>query len=87
QLKGYIDLSTLEIDATFSVKIPIVGTYKLAEVKGNLKDGVSVTFGIPWVISGTARFYVRDGWLWVDLSAEIFGTTYGPVSIKLIPLP
>ncbi|KAI0263224.1 hypothetical protein BC834DRAFT_971496 [Gloeopeniophorella convolvens] len=86
-LKGYVDLTTLEIDATFSVRIPIIGTFKLAEVKGNLKDGVSVSFGISGILSGKATFYVRDGWIWVDLSAEIFGTTYGPVSIKLIPLP
>ncbi|KAI0297056.1 hypothetical protein B0F90DRAFT_1635174, partial [Multifurca ochricompacta] len=86
QLKGYIDVGTFEINAEFSVKVPILGTYRLATVKGNLKDGVEVSFGIA-VLKGTARFYINSGWLWVDLSATVFGTTYGPLKVKLIPLP
>ncbi|KAI0741035.1 hypothetical protein C8Q76DRAFT_822774 [Earliella scabrosa] len=86
-LSGYVDLFSLAIDATFSVKIPIVGSIKLAEVKGNLRDGVTVNFGISGVLSGEARFYVNDRWLYVDLSATVFGTHHGPVTIRLIPLP
>ncbi|KAI0297025.1 hypothetical protein B0F90DRAFT_1742452, partial [Multifurca ochricompacta] len=52
--------------------------------KGNLKDGVEVSFGIS-VLKGTARFYINGGWLWVDLSATVFGTVYGPLKVKLIP--
>ncbi|KAI0295584.1 hypothetical protein B0F90DRAFT_1919298 [Multifurca ochricompacta] len=56
ELKGYAEKSTLEIDAAFSVKIPIIGTYQLAKVKGNITDGVKVTFGVS-VVRGDARFY------------------------------
>ncbi|KAI0295583.1 hypothetical protein B0F90DRAFT_1143885 [Multifurca ochricompacta] len=85
-LKGYVEKSTLEIDAAFSVKIPIIGTYQLAKVKGNITDGVKVTFGVS-VVRGDARFYYSNGWIYVDLSATVFGKVYGRVTIKLIPLP
>ncbi|KAI0263223.1 hypothetical protein BC834DRAFT_323771 [Gloeopeniophorella convolvens] len=85
-LKGYIDLSTLEMDAILSARFPFTDL-TLAEVKGNLKDGIKVTFDIPRVISGSATFYVRDGWVWMDLSVTIFGKTYDPISVKLFPLP
>ncbi|KAI0297031.1 hypothetical protein B0F90DRAFT_1742503 [Multifurca ochricompacta] len=84
-LRGYIDNGTLEIDAEFAVRLPIIGTFTLAAVKGNLKDGVEVTFGIS-VLNGEARFYISGGWLWIDLSATIFGPTFGPLKIKLIPI-
>ncbi|KAI0741034.1 hypothetical protein C8Q76DRAFT_709867 [Earliella scabrosa] len=67
QLSGSVDLFSLEINATLSVEVPIVGTVRLAEVRGN--------------------FYLREGWLYVDLSATVFGTHHGPVSIPLIPIP
>ncbi|KAI0293862.1 hypothetical protein B0F90DRAFT_1642157 [Multifurca ochricompacta] len=86
QLKGYVDKSTLEIDAAFSVKVPIIGSFQLAQVKGNLQDGVKVTFGVS-ILHGDARFYYSAGWIYLDLSATVFGTVYGPLTIKLIPLP
>ncbi|KAI0297032.1 hypothetical protein B0F90DRAFT_1742527 [Multifurca ochricompacta] len=85
-LRGYIDHSTLEIDGELAVRLPIIGTFTLAAVKGNLKDGVKATFGIS-VLNGDARFYASGGWLWIDLSATIFGATLGPLTIKLIPVP
>ncbi|KAI0263240.1 hypothetical protein BC834DRAFT_888187, partial [Gloeopeniophorella convolvens] len=74
------------MDAFLSAKSPF-GELRLAEVKGNLKDGIKVTFDIPGILSGTATFYVRDGWVWIDLSVTVFGKTYGPISVKLLPLP
>ncbi|KAI0298181.1 hypothetical protein B0F90DRAFT_1952562 [Multifurca ochricompacta] len=85
-LKGYVIKSTLEIDAAFSVKVPIIGSFQLAQVKGNLQDGVKVTFGVS-ILHGDARFYYSAGWIYVDLSATVFGKVYGPLTIKLIPLP
>ncbi|KAI0294050.1 hypothetical protein B0F90DRAFT_1641367, partial [Multifurca ochricompacta] len=78
--------STLEINAAFSVKILIIGTYQLAKVKGNITDRVKVTFGVL-VVHGDVRFYYSNGWIYVDLLATVFGKVYGRVTIKLIPLP
>ncbi|KAI0297034.1 hypothetical protein B0F90DRAFT_1742554 [Multifurca ochricompacta] len=64
----------------------MMGTFRLAEVKGNLNDGVEVPFDSS-VVKGEAKFYVSDGRLWVDLSATVFGTTCGPLKVELIPLP
>jgi len=86
KLKGYIDLKTTEIDANFSVKFPIIPEIRLAHVKGNLTQGVQVTFSIGSIVSGTAKFYIKDKHLWVDLSAKVWGHQYGPISIKLIPI-
>lgn len=86
-MKGYIDLTTKEIDAALFVKIPLFPEIKLAEVKGNLQDGVTVSFSIlDGKISGSATFYIKDKWLWVKLSVTIFGKKYSG-DWRLIPLP
>ncbi|KAH9970068.1 hypothetical protein BJV74DRAFT_264428 [Russula compacta] len=85
-LQGWIDLTTLAISATLSVRIPIVGTHQIASVNGSLKSGITVSFGVPKVLSGSAKFYAKDKWLYVDLSATVFGKK-GSITIKLIPIP
>lgn len=87
QLKGCIETDTLVIAATLSVKIPIWGSVDLAQVHGSLNDGVSVNFGISGILSGTARVYLKSKFLWIDLSANVFGTANGPITISLISLP
>jgi hypothetical protein len=85
QLKGYIEADV--IDATFSVMFPLLPEITLAHVHGDLNKGVEVTFSIGSIVSGTARFYLKDKWLWLDLSAKVWGQPFGPVSIRLIPYP
>ncbi|KAH9970066.1 hypothetical protein BJV74DRAFT_799326 [Russula compacta] len=73
--------------ATLSVRIPIIGTFQIASVNGNLQHSVSVTFSIPSILSGSARFYlVNNKWLCVDLSATVFEKK-GSITISLIPIP
>lgn len=86
QLNGYVDLSTLKIDATFSVHIPIIGTHQIAGVNGNLKEGVKVSFALSHVLSGSAKFYLKNKWLFLDLDAKVFGHNES-ISFHLIPLP
>jgi hypothetical protein len=84
QLRGYINGD--EISASFAVRIPFWGTVDLATVKGNLTSGVTVDFGVTGLITnGKARFYVFNGWLKVDLTATIFGTSYGEIRTRLMP--
>ncbi|KAH9980396.1 hypothetical protein BJV74DRAFT_953171 [Russula compacta] len=85
-LNGYVDLSTLKIDATFSVHIPIIGTHQIAGVNGNLKEGVKVSFALNHVLSGSAKFYLKNKWLYLDLDAKVFGHNES-ISFHLIPLP
>jgi len=74
QLKGYIDLSSLAINAGLYVKIPLFPDIFLAGVAGNLKDGVTVSFNAVGVISGSARFYLKNTFdLWVHLQVSVFG--------------
>ena len=80
-------MDTLSIDAIFTAKISFLPTFTLGQVKGSLKDGVSIEFGINGTLSGKATFYAKNGWLVVDLSATVLGTSYGPLTIELIPLP
>ncbi|KAH9996390.1 hypothetical protein BJV74DRAFT_883678 [Russula compacta] len=86
KLSGSVNLSTLSVSASLSIHLPFIGDVTLASVNGNLKDGVSVTFGVSGVVSGKARFYLKGKELWVDLTATIFGHST-TVSIKLITLP
>ncbi|KAF7335543.1 hypothetical protein MVEN_02208200 [Mycena venus] len=85
-LKGYVD-TKLAMDATFSIKVPILPTIKLADVKGNLADGIAVAFNVSGVVNGQAKFYTSDKWVYINLAATVFGTAHGPVDFKLFPLP
>ncbi|KAH9966988.1 hypothetical protein BJV74DRAFT_954323 [Russula compacta] len=88
-LTGYVDLSSskLTISATLSVRIGFL-VYTLATISGDLGSGSSITisFNIAGVISGTLKIYFKDGWVWIDLTVTVYGTTVS-VSIQLFPLP
>ncbi|KAJ7277113.1 hypothetical protein C8J57DRAFT_1308588 [Mycena rebaudengoi] len=84
-LNGYMD-AKLAMNATFSVRVPIMGTFKLSDVKGNLADGIAVTFDIS-MLNGQAKFYISDKWLYINLSAVVFGQAHGPAAFGLFPLP
>lgn len=86
-VSGYIDLETLTVDAEYSARIPVTGTITLSHIKGNLIDGISTTFGVSGVLSGTNRLYLKGKTLYLDLSETTFGTTYGPYTIKLFDIP
>jgi len=85
--RGSVDPATCNISSTLSARIPIVGTFQLANLNGNLVDGVTSTFGISGVLSGTIKDYYNNGYLTADITATIFGSAYGPTTIKLLPLP
>jgi len=87
QLKGYIDLGNWTIDAGLYVRIPLFPDIFLARVAGNLKDGVTVGFNVVGIISGSARFYVKNTWeLWVHLEVSIFGRFFqGDLLLFTIP--
>ncbi|KAJ7624777.1 hypothetical protein FB45DRAFT_86758 [Roridomyces roridus] len=91
-LKGWIDRSTLEMEATFSIKVASRSPYPLAQVKGNLKRGIPISFGIRHIVSGKANFYLTGDWssgLWLNvaLSASAFGVDHGPAVVPLLELP
>ncbi|KAJ7034615.1 hypothetical protein C8F04DRAFT_956267, partial [Mycena alexandri] len=85
QLNGYID-AALALKAVLSVRIPILGTLQLSNVNGNLADGIAVTFNTA-VVNGNAKFYISNKWLYINLSAVVFGQAHGPMDFQLIPLP
>ncbi|KAI0692919.1 hypothetical protein C8T65DRAFT_744934 [Cerioporus squamosus] len=74
QLVGFIDTSTLDADITLYVKVPLLPAIKVAEVKGNLRDGIIFTINIPGVASGSVKVYIADDkWLHVKFTLTIFG--------------
>jgi hypothetical protein len=85
KLNGYLNTNNLAMNAAFSVRIPIVGTVKLADVIGNLADRIAVTFATS-MVNGNAKFYISNNWLYIDLSAVVFGNSHGPLSFGLFPL-
>ncbi|KAK7026031.1 hypothetical protein VNI00_015749 [Paramarasmius palmivorus] len=84
QLRGYFDLTTLEADISVYVKVPLLPAIKLGEFKGNLRDGITITVGASGILAGSITLYVKDGWLWIKFSLEVFGQTYD-AEFKLIP--
>ncbi|KAG7086050.1 hypothetical protein E1B28_003571 [Marasmius oreades] len=80
-----IDIKTGRITICLYVKIPLLPKHKLGCATGSIKDGVTITF--DWkIVSGTFKFYVKDGWLWVHYDVKILGKHYTG-DLKLIPLP
>ncbi|KAJ6571340.1 hypothetical protein B0H19DRAFT_935621 [Mycena capillaripes] len=76
----------LAMDAAFYAKVPILPMLKLTEVKGNLADGIAVAFNNS-LVNGKARFYISDKWVYINLSATVFGKAHGPLDFELFPLP
>ncbi|KJA22697.1 hypothetical protein HYPSUDRAFT_99483, partial [Hypholoma sublateritium FD-334 SS-4] len=77
QITGYIDLTSLAVSAAFTVRVPILGTFTLGSFSGNLNDGITLTFGVSGIISGTAKLYLSLGTeVYLDLTATILGSHY-----------
>lgn len=53
-------------------------------VKGNLKDGVDCSFDAN-VVKGNAKFYAKDGYMWMNLDGTVLGQEQKK-DIKLLPL-
>ncbi|KAJ7277157.1 hypothetical protein C8J57DRAFT_1308669 [Mycena rebaudengoi] len=85
-LHGYTD-AKLAMNATFSIRLPFVGTTQLANLKGNLADGITLIFDIKILSNGKAKFYISDKWLYLNLSATVYGKAHGPTAFGLFPLP
>ncbi|KAI0263196.1 hypothetical protein BC834DRAFT_1034064 [Gloeopeniophorella convolvens] len=96
-LQGVINLVTLDINGYLSIFIPFITIHRLVPVRGNLKDGVRVSFNIG-IVKGVANFFVRTipggRWLYVQLWVfQLFrrpiGITGRPVTrtVRLIPIP
>ncbi|KAG8921170.1 hypothetical protein FRC02_000409, partial [Tulasnella sp. 418] len=85
QLVGYIDLSTLDVDIAAYVKIPGLPALKVGELKGNLNDGIEISFDLV-IIKGSLRLYIKDKCLWLAYELTVFGTTWSG-DIELICLP
>ncbi|KAJ6601891.1 hypothetical protein DFH09DRAFT_1355155 [Mycena vulgaris] len=84
-LNGYMD-AALAMNATLSVRVPIMGTFQQTDVKGNLAAGIAVTFSTS-MVNGNAKFHISNKWLYINLSAVVFGAAHGPLDFQLIPLP
>lgn len=66
--------------------MPILGTYTLGQLNGNLETGVTLDFDVSGIVVGHVRIYVKDGWVWAEYSVTILGTKYD-INIKLFPIP
>ncbi|KAJ7231080.1 hypothetical protein C8J57DRAFT_1092034 [Mycena rebaudengoi] len=76
----------LDVNATFSVRVPVMGTFQPTAVKGNLANGIAVTVDGS-TINGKAQFYISDKWVYINLAAVVFGQEHGPTAFGLFPLP
>ncbi|KAF7335561.1 hypothetical protein MVEN_02210100 [Mycena venus] len=84
-LRGSVD-ANLAMDAQLFYKNPILSPIAVADVKGNLADGIAVVFNTAGV-KGQAKVYTSDKWVYINLAATTVGGTYGPSDFKLFPLP
>ncbi|KAI0298176.1 hypothetical protein B0F90DRAFT_1632958, partial [Multifurca ochricompacta] len=48
--------------------------------------GISMCLSASQFCHGDAKLCTSNGQLWMALSATMFGTSYSPLSMKLIPL-
>lgn len=85
QLKGYLDVTDLAVEINVYAKFPIFPGIFLGQLKGNLNDGVSISFSLPG-IAGDVTLFARDGALWIRFSLTVLGETYS-AEFELFPIP
>ncbi|RPD53723.1 hypothetical protein L226DRAFT_531392 [Lentinus tigrinus ALCF2SS1-7] len=87
QLRGSINTSTLEADIGLYVKVPFLPAIKLGELSGNLRDGITISVGVPGILEGSVTLYISDdNWLHIKFTLTIFGEEYS-ADIALFPIP
>lgn len=70
------------------VKVPIFPAIQVAELKGNLHDGIKATLGSNYIVSGTVTIGLDDtNWITLSCSITIFGVAYEIGTLQLVPLP
>ena len=65
------------------IHVPIWGTRKAGEFKGNLKDGIDTTMALTGIVSGPTRLYIQSGHIWIHFVLKIINKTYAAA----FPLP
>ncbi|KAF7296872.1 hypothetical protein MIND_00918500 [Mycena indigotica] len=85
-LKGSI--SETELDAELLADLPLLGKVTLTHIRGDVRDGLAThnSFNVGlW--SGTVECTIHDDWLFVALTAGMFGQSIGPVKVRLFYIP
>jgi len=74
--KGTINIIDLSIYVEIGVTVPFIGYVKITSVKGNLKEGVTISFDVA-VASGSVTFFLRNGnELWIRYKFSALGASY-----------
>ncbi|THH27616.1 hypothetical protein EUX98_g6577 [Antrodiella citrinella] len=85
QLRGPIDLDTLDCDIEAFVKLPLAPALRVGNLKGNLRQGVTTRFSVAQV-GGAITLYLKEKRLWIRSEIAFRGKTHN-VDVGLIPLP
>jgi hypothetical protein len=90
QLDGYVDFVNLEVDIKVYIKLPIVPRIKIAEFKGNLKDGITVAVSAGGIIKGSLTLFVQNyegrKWIWIHVEVTVYKKTFN-FETRVIPFP
>jgi len=90
ELGGYVSILSLNCDISAHVKFPLIPSVAVGALKGELLRGITIE-PITSNFEGSITLNVKDKWLCIKFSIQVFGKTYvhDPWSreVKLIPIP
>lgn len=72
QFRGDIEEASLYADIGTYVKLPLTPSQPAGKAKGDLRDGLRVTFSLEGV-SGDIQFFARQNWMWTSFDITEFG--------------
>ncbi|KZP30665.1 hypothetical protein FIBSPDRAFT_945599 [Athelia psychrophila] len=85
QFTGWVDTATFDVLIDVDVKIPFLPAVRIGELKGNLKAGISITFGVAG-ITGEITLYLQGQCIFVSFTLTVFSKKYTG-NFKLFCLP
>lgn len=71
---GSVDTGTKDASYDLYVQLPILGKVKLASAQGNLAGGVTSSYDVPNLGSGTTNLYLKyDNQIWLNYTGTMLG--------------
>jgi len=73
-VEGTLDTGTKDASYDLYVQLPILGKIKLASAQGNLANGVTSSYDVPNLGSGTSDLYLKnDHQIWLNYASTMLG--------------
>lgn len=71
------------LNVTVYGEIWFLPEFTIATGSGNFTDGITLSFNLDSIITGSFKFYIEGGWIWLHFDVKVFGADWKG-DIKLV---